>query len=267
VFVGFEPGEHERIVSVCRRLGNAPRFLPIETDTSASAVKGATVVVLNLTPAVSMSQWFVAAYLRSLQQPFVAVGECSLLLKLALVQARASEVVIRPFTEDQLLFHVWRAMARAPSRAAAKAESSGVRILVADDDPSITTLAATILRDQGFQCHEAHDGKQALDLARRVLPHLLVLDVGMPQLSGFDVLKILRDDPSTSAMKIVLLTGSDRREDVARGIELGANGYFYKPFRPLELLRRIRVMLPDPQAATPLREQAAEHAEIVRTGV
>jgi DNA-binding response OmpR family regulator len=124
-------------------------------------------------------------------------------------------------------------------------------VLVADDDPSVLALAVGILRGRGLECHPAKDGKQALELARTVLPELLILDIHMPFLNGLDVVAALREDPSTSSMKILMFTGDDDPAVVKLSTRLGANSYLCKPFRPLDFLRRVRGLLPAMSAEMP----------------
>ena len=109
------------------------------------------------------------------------------------------------------------------------------RILVADDNQQIRMLVSAALRSLGHQLLEAIDGEDALVIAIRELPDLILLDVMMPKLDGFEVLSFLRKRPETADMKVVMLTVAARTEDKKRGAELGAIDYVVKPFEPKAL--------------------------------
>jgi len=114
-------------------------------------------------------------------------------------------------------------------------------VLVADDEPNIVEVVRAYLVRDGYKVDTAEDGQTALDVARRIRPDLLVLDVMMPRLSGFDVLRALRAEGSTSA--VIMLTARDHVIDRVAGLELGADDYVTKPFEPRELVARIGAVL------------------------
>src|SRR4051795_3114756 len=114
------------------------------------------------------------------------------------------------------------------------------RILVIDDDVELCSLVSEYLRPEGFQVEAVHDGKTGLTRALSGDHLLIVLDVMLPGLNGFDVLRRIRDG---SRIPVLLLTA--RGEDVDRivGLEIGADDYLPKPFNPRELVARIRAIL------------------------
>lgn len=107
-----------------------------------------------------------------------------------------------------------------------------VKILVADDNQQIRMLVSAALRILGHELLMAVDGEEALKLATEELPDLVLLDVQMPQLDGFEVLTFLRKRPETAAMKVIMLTTAAQTADKKRGAELGAIDYVVKPFEP-----------------------------------
>ena len=123
------------------------------------------------------------------------------------------------------------------------AEAEPARILVADDDPDILELVAFRLEQAGHETMRARDGEEALGLARGEVPALCVLDVLMPKLNGFEVLRALREAEPTKAVPVIMLTASVQDRDVARGFEVGADDYMRKPFDPRELQSRIESLL------------------------
>ncbi len=114
------------------------------------------------------------------------------------------------------------------------------RILVVDDDKKIVELVTLYLKKDGYQVLAAFDGRQAIELARRQRPDLIVLDLMLPQADGMDVCRILRAE---SEVPIIMLTGRSTDEDKLAGLDLGADDYVTKPFNPRELLARIRAVL------------------------
>ena len=120
-------------------------------------------------------------------------------------------------------------------------------ILVADDEDSIVQLAKLYLAKEGYRVHTARDGHEALEAARRLQPDLLVLDLMMPRVDGWEVARRLRKD---SAIPIIMLTARDDDVDKIVGLELGADDYMTKPFNPRELVARVKAVLRRAQAPT-----------------
>lgn len=114
------------------------------------------------------------------------------------------------------------------------------RILVADDDPVIRRLIEVNLGLEGFEVELAADGEDALARARASSPDLIVLDVMMPGLTGWEAAQRLKDDPATKDIPVVLLSARTREEDVRRGHDVGAAAYVTKPFDPPELVNVVR---------------------------
>ena len=112
-----------------------------------------------------------------------------------------------------------------------------MRVLVVDDDPVIVELLVLNLELEGHEAITAHDGREALALAREAAPDLLLLDVMMPELDGFAVCRALRDDPEMAHLPVVLLSARAQESDLVRGTAAGADAYVTKPFDPFELVR------------------------------
>jgi two-component system OmpR family response regulator len=115
-----------------------------------------------------------------------------------------------------------------------------MRILIVDDDPQIRNMLAVALDRAGFRTLTASDGAGALRSARRDAPDLMVLDVGLPEMDGFEVCRRLRAD---SSLPILFLTARDDEIDRIVGLEMGADDYVTKPFSPRELVARIKAIL------------------------
>lgn len=116
-------------------------------------------------------------------------------------------------------------------------------ILVIDDEPDAVELIEFNLKGAGFQVKTAADGAEALVKARSISPSLIVLDVMLPEMDGFEICKLLRRDPNTAAIPIIMLTAKAAEIDRVLGLELGADDYLTKPFSPRELVLRIKKLL------------------------
>ena len=114
------------------------------------------------------------------------------------------------------------------------------KILVVDDDASIVETVRAYLREAGFEVFTARDGNSALSEYRRQKPDLLVLDVMMQEMDGFEVVRTLRRD---SAVPVILVTARVEESDRLVGLELGADDYVTKPFSPRELVARVKAVL------------------------
>lgn len=120
-------------------------------------------------------------------------------------------------------------------------------VLIADDDDFIRRLVTTTLEDvAGVRLLEARDGREAVELAVRTRPALILLDVAMPGLDGIEACRRLRAEPATSETPIVMLTAHIGDDDEARAVAAGADRYLTKPFSPLDLLRLVDE-LPSPE--------------------
>lgn len=111
-----------------------------------------------------------------------------------------------------------------------------VRVLVVDDDPVILQLVRLNLELEGHQVTEAEDGSAALERARESRPDVVVLDVMLPEIDGYEVCRRLREDPETAGIPVVLLSARALASDVAAGQAAGAAAYVTKPFDPLDLV-------------------------------
>ena len=114
------------------------------------------------------------------------------------------------------------------------------RVLLVDDEPRIIDSVRMNLELEGFEVYEANNGREALDKLRDMLPDIVVLDVMMPELDGFETLRELR---RFSTVPVIMLTVKADERDVARGLELGADDYVAKPFSQMVLVARIKAVL------------------------
>lgn len=141
-----------------------------------------------------------------------------------------------------------------PLVAGHRGAGSGYRVLVVDDELPLAAVVARYLEREGYAVTQAHDGPTALERARGVDPHVVVLDLGLPGLEGIEVCRELR---TFSDCYVVMLTARAEESDTLTGLAAGADDYLTKPFSPRELLARVQVMLRRPRqaAAGPPAEQ------------
>ena len=121
-----------------------------------------------------------------------------------------------------------------------------ISILVVDDEPNLRQLLRRMLELGGFRVVEAEDGVDALTKLNHLMPHLIILDVMMPDLDGVTLCKMLRNNPRYADLPIIMLSGKTQFPAVQAGLEAGANRYLCKPITMDELIQNVRELLPAP---------------------
>jgi len=117
------------------------------------------------------------------------------------------------------------------------------KILVVDDNEKNVELLEAILQAAGFEVLKAYNGKQAIEMVGKERPDLLLLDIMMPELDGFQVCEILRKDPQNAGLPVIMVTAKDKESDIVQSLERGADDYIVKPINKKELLSKIEDML------------------------
>jgi len=123
------------------------------------------------------------------------------------------------------------------------------RILIVDDEPNIVTSLEYLMKREGFSVEIAGDGEAGLKAARERRPDLVLLDIMLPKMNGFEVCEKLRADPGCRGMKIVMLTAKGRQVDNSRGMAAGADLYVTKPFSTRDLVAQVKQLLVPPAAS------------------
>jgi two-component system NtrC family sensor kinase len=140
-------------------------------------------------------------------------------------------------------------------------------VLVADDEVHTTVMLARIFEREGYRIHTANDGATALDAAQKLLPDLILLDIQMPLMNGFEVLSALRENPLTATIPTIIVTAKARQPtDVAHGLNLGADDFIHKPFDPRELLARAENKIRARQLEETLQRRTQELEALLRVG-
>lgn len=114
------------------------------------------------------------------------------------------------------------------------------RILIVDDEPNIVISLEYLMKREGFEVAVAGDGEAALQAIEALVPDVVILDLMLPRLNGFDVCQRLRAEPRWRGLKVLMLTAKGRESEVARGLALGADAYVTKPFSTKDLVAQVK---------------------------
>jgi len=116
-------------------------------------------------------------------------------------------------------------------------------ILIVDDEPSIVVPIQFLMEQQGYSVLVAENGEDALDVIYKYKPDLILLDIMLPRIDGYEVCEIVRLNPDYRDIKIIFLTAKGREVEIAKGLALGANAYITKPFSNTELVAKVKELL------------------------
>lgn len=117
------------------------------------------------------------------------------------------------------------------------------KIMVVDDEPDVVYIATSILQKAGYETISAYSGEEALQKLEEVKPDLITLDIMMPNIDGFDVLKKIREKKETSSIPVIIISVKKDDSDIVRGLELGATDYFTKPYNKIVVLAKVKSIL------------------------
>ncbi len=246
--VGFEPTEAGRISNALDQAQAFSRLVvPTERAFETESLRLFDVVVLNLSREVDQYPGFQPAALVNCQKPLLIIGAQDLLLKQGpAFHDSVHDLLIAPWRPEELVLRASRVITQGTKQAGdlrPGPEGERIKVIVADDDPTITTLVKATLLNYDMDCRVARDGGEAIEMARNLCPNALILDVNMPHYDGFEVLASLRNDMRTSKAAVILLTARQQEVDIIRGFHLGADDYIVKPFSPIELAVRLKRLL------------------------
>ncbi|KAA3619518.1 MAG: response regulator [Calditrichaeota bacterium] len=117
------------------------------------------------------------------------------------------------------------------------------KILIVDDEPSIVISLEFLMEQKGFALKVARTGEEAMQIIHEFMPDLVLLDVMLPNKNGFEICQYVRSTPELAAMKIILLTAKGRKQDIEKGLAIGADAYITKPFSTKNLVETVQNML------------------------
>jgi CheY-like chemotaxis protein len=250
--LGFQPADAARLSRALDQAQASSRILtPPLAPPGSPALGPFDLLILFLCRQTEDSHWSDPQALLRNGKPLLLIGPLDLLHeKTAALQEHAADFLLSPWHTGEVLLRASRILS-APRVAARSAAGPAldVLVLVADDDLTIGALLTATLQNCGIQCQIARHGVQALEMARSLRPDALVLDIMMPHLDGFEVLASLKSDPATRPIPVLLLTARQQEADIVRGFALGAEDYVVKPFNLMELVARLKRLMPRPLPA------------------
>jgi len=124
-------------------------------------------------------------------------------------------------------------------------------ILIVDDEPSIVVPIQFLMEQQGYSVLVAENGEDALDVIYKYKPDLILLDIMLPRIDGYEVCEIIRLNPNYQDVKIIFLTAKGREVEIAKGLALGADAYITKPYSNAELVAKVKELLEETYEDTP----------------
>lgn len=140
-----------------------------------------------------------------------------------------------------------------------------MRILIADDNPQVVELMEANLDELGAQLKSSADGEATLKMVQEWKPDLLLLDIMMPKMSGFEVCKRLRANPATKALAIIMVTALDQPVDIERAVEAGTDDFLTKPINKNELLLRVKALMKSKEQKSEL-DRVLSYVDAVQHG-
>jgi two-component system alkaline phosphatase synthesis response regulator PhoP len=129
------------------------------------------------------------------------------------------------------------------SQQTPRTKAGAAKILVAEDEKDIRELVSFTLRFAGYEVWTASDGVEAVEIAKKVLPDLILMDVRMPRMTGYEACEILKQTNTLKDIPIVFLSAKGQESEIQQGLEAGAVAYILKPFAPADLALRVRELL------------------------
>ena len=185
-------------------------------------------------------------------KPAVVIGSFDdLVMRFAsIADVDRREFILRPYTPEDLLLRACRVLRfvdRSEVAVRSPGPRAGRRVVVADDDASTSVIISTILKHFRYECVVVRDGEEAVYIARQIRPDLMLLDVSMPRMDGFQALTALRSNRATRRTPVILVSAHRDEAEVVKGFSLGADDYVTKPFNSGELMARINHVLRAPE--------------------
>jgi two-component system cell cycle response regulator DivK len=250
--VGFSDSEAARVRAAFDQVHATARDLgAVSLGLGLDALRAHDLIILNTCTEEGTRCWESVSAQPLLEKPVLLISSRTEVMdsKLALLD-RAVDFVVAPWDSEELLCRARRVIGEKPKPPQLPMErSSRPLVVIADDDPIIHALLSPMLRKLGVDTFAARDGQEALDSVRKVSPDLLVLDIGMPRLSGMSVLREIRKVQGNRTLQILMLSVRQQQNDIGMAFAYGANDYAIKPFDPEDVTMRIMRLLRQQAAA------------------
>jgi PleD family two-component response regulator len=250
--MGFEPAESDSIMAALesvRGIGHA--IGPEPNIPGLNPLSRFDACIINASAEGIGEQASPIELIARSRKPAIVIGAFEdLVSRLATVSDLNRDFILRPCLPEELLLRAYlilRFVETAEVALQSSARNGTRRVLVADDDATTIVMISTILKHFNFECDVARNGEEALDIARKKKPDLVLMDVSMPHMDGFKTLTALRGDIATRNMPVIMVSGHRDEAEVVKGFSLGADDYVTKPFNSGELIARISRVLREPE--------------------
>ena len=245
--IGFQPEESNALRSA---IDSANAFMHTVTpDPGRPALNSMApfdASVINLSSPAANVEGGPVSLLPISRKPTIIIGDRDdILCHAFLLASSRHQFIVRPWTREDFYLRAFLVL-RVGEGTLVEQPTRGTMvrteptIIIADDDRTTVMMVQSILRSWKINCVVAENGKDAIALTRKLKPDALLLDVSMPDMDGFQVLGVLRGDPTTRAIPIMMLTAAQSESEIVRGFDLGVDDYLTKPFRAHELLARLK---------------------------
>jgi CheY-like chemotaxis protein/HPt (histidine-containing phosphotransfer) domain-containing protein len=237
--IGFSRAETQRITHALEQIQASTRAF-------AEALPGARVLstfdmLVEKLSTAGANAWTDPEQLGNNTTPLLLVGPCKALLEASAIREQQPDFLTAPWDAEEVILRAYRLLCKSRARRAA-GRRLGVAmpvVVIADDDVDITRLVSAALLKFQIDCRVACDGPQALQMVKDLRASVLVSDINMPGMDGFDVLVRMRMDMHTRNIPVILLSARGQEDDLMRGFGYGAADYVIKPFNPTELAARV----------------------------
>jgi CheY-like chemotaxis protein len=177
-------------------------------------------------------------------RPALLVGTLEEILCQSLKHQRGPrDFLVKPWHPHDLLLRSFYLLQGAAPKESGDVSGVEPTVIIADDDATTTTLIAALLRKHQVKSIVARDGGEAIQAVNNSRAQVMVLDVNMPKLNGFEVLQTIKRGTAVAPIKVAMLTSRQQETDIVRAFGLGADDYVVKPFNPLELVSRVKRLL------------------------
>jgi len=249
--IGFSEGEAKRVREAFQQVHATARDLgALSQGLGTEAFRTHDLIILNTCTEEGIKTWESVLAQPILEKPVLLVSSRTAVLdsRLALLD-RAGDFILAPWDSEELLCRARRMIGQKPAPPTAPPpvdESSRPLVVIADDDPMIHSLLVPMLAKAGLNTHSARDGQEALDAVKKLSPAVLILDIGMPRVSGMSVLTDIRKAQGNHTVQVLMLSVRQQQGDINMAFGYGANDYAVKPFDPEDVVLRVMRLLPKP---------------------
>ncbi len=254
-FIGFDKTDTSKISRTIEPVGIFSHFFDWSDALPSTPVfRHFHMLILNALTEDAQSLWVKLEELAKYKTPILLAGSANFLFQHSTeIRKHTRDFMFTPWHDEEILLRVYHLLSEIEKQKAAAVHRAAApekpRVVIADDDPTTTILISTILKKNGMDCHIANNGRQAVELAKAIMPHAAILDINIPYLDGFEVLAALKNDEQTSGIPIILLTARQQETDIIRAFALGTDDYLTKPFNPMELLARLQRLIKRPSVS------------------